>query len=102
MELNEVDIEFLMRHRAHKKVEGHYKKLAPITLVPLIPATIMMVCSVATAPRAADGTADISTGAMGGVGILMFICVVVIIAWYSKKEKDKENLTKRYIDEAKE
>jgi amino acid transporter len=100
LDLNDVDIEFLMQNRARKYVGKYYVKTAKLLLVLFIPMLIAVICIAWALPELNPGE-RIPTGTILTLIIPLIFLILGWITLQGKIEKDTEKLTKRYISEAK-
>ena len=102
MELNDVDIEFLMRNRAERAVGKFYDglKLGRVLLLPLIPLAIYVACFIGTMDRSAE-RADTPSGVLFGMLALLAFAIVPFVVIAKRQGRDVKKLQDRFISEAK-
>jgi uncharacterized membrane protein len=100
---NRDDAEFILRHRALKELGKQWKKKGRIFYFLLAPLAIYLICMMVTFPHSGEaGYGDLPEAVTWGFIVLMVWLAVPALVAGACYEKDKELLTKKYMDEATE
>lgn len=98
---NRDDAQFIFRNRAVKEATRQWKNKGRLITCSLIPLAIYAFCIIGIYPHAGEvGKPDIPDGVSYGFLVLLFWLFMPAFVGLVCFEKDKEILTKKYMDEA--
>lgn len=92
---NRDDAQFILRQRVAKEVGRRWKNIIKLLVISAAPVVFYSLCTILFYPE----DSALSTGAAGGLIVLVFWLLIPAGVAMVGIEKDKELLIKKYMDE---